>query len=308
MVRFVVRRVLSAIPVVWIVITVTFGLMHAAPGGPWDALGLHKRLDPALERSFDHTYGLDKPLFTQYLIYLKNVARLNFGTSFQQQGTSTLSVIFRGFPYSALIGLFAFVFAVIVGVPIGVLAAVKQNTWADYTSLFTATAGYAIPNFVIGVFLLVIFGVKLGWVSILWQGNWTSYVLPSIVLGLGPAAYLARLARATMLDEIQHDYVRTAKAKGLHGGAVIFGHVVRNAMIPVVTVMGPTIAALVTGTIIIEEVFNVPGMGHLYITSINARDYPVIMGTTLLYAIFIIVGNMLVDITYGLIDPRIKSI
>jgi ABC-type dipeptide/oligopeptide/nickel transport system permease component len=299
--------VLVAIPVLWIVITVTFVLMHAAPGGPWDALSLHKRLDPSLERSYDHTYGLDKPLATQYLIYLRNVAHLNFGTSFAQQGTSTLSVIFRGFPYSALIGLFAFIFAVIVGVPIGILAAVKQNTWADYASLFTATAGYAIPNFVIGVFLLVIFGVKLGWVSILWGGSWTSYVLPSIVLGLGPAAYMARLARATMLEEIQHDYVRTAKAKGLRGGAVIFGHVVRNAMIPVVTVMGPTIAALVTGTIIIEEVFNVPGMGHLYITSINARDYPVIMGTTLLYAVFIIVGNMLVDITYGLIDPRIKS-
>ncbi len=308
MVRFIIRRVIAAIPVLWVVLTVTFILMHAAPGGPWDALGLHKRLDPALERSFDHQYGLDKPLYVQYFIYLKNVLHLNFGTSFQQQGTSALSVIFHGFPYSAKIGLFGFVFAVIVGIPIGILAAVKHNTWADYTSLFAATAGYAIPNFVIGVFLLVIFGVKLGWVSILWQGGWANYVLPSIVLGLGPAAFLARLARATMLDEIQHDYVRTARAKGLRGSAVIFRHVVRNAVIPVVTIMGPTIAALVTGTIIIEEVFNVPGMGHLYITSINARDYPVIMGTTLLYAIFIIVGNMLVDITYGLIDPRIKTL
>ncbi len=308
MVRFIFRRVLSAIPVLWIVITVTFVLMHAAPGGPWDALSVHKRLDPALEASFNHEYGLDKPLYVQYVLYLNNVIHLQFGTSFQQQGTSTLSVIFDGFPYSAMIGLLGFIFAVIIGIPIGILAAVKQNTWADYTSLFAATAGYAIPNFVIGVFLLVIFGAKLGWVSILWQGHWSNYVLPSLVLGLGPAAFLARLSRATMLDEIQHDYVRTAHAKGLRGSAVILRHVLRNAVIPVITIMGPTIAALVTGTIIIEEVFNVPGMGHLYITSINARDYPVIMGTTLLYAIFIIVGNMLVDITYGLIDPRIKSV
>jgi len=307
MVRFVVRRVLSAIPVLWFVITVTFGLMHAAPGGPWDALGVRKRLDPSLEQAFNHAYGLDKPLYEQYLLYLNNVIHLNFGTSFQQQGTSTISVIFTGFPYSAMIGLLGFLFAVVLGLPIGVLAAVKRNTWADYSSLFVATIGYAIPNFVIGVFLLVIFGVKLGWVSILWEGHWQNYVLPSVVLGLGPAAFLARLTRATMLDEIQHDYVRTARAKGLRAGAVIFRHVVRNAMIPVVTIMGPTIAALVTGTIIIEEVFNVPGMGHLYITSISARDYPVIMGVTLLYAVFIIVGNMLVDITYGLIDPRIKG-
>jgi len=306
-VRFVVRRVLSAIPVLWIVITVTFVLMHAAPGGPWDALSVHKRLDPALQAAFNHRYGLDKPLYQQYFIYLNNVIHLNFGTSFSQQGTSTLSVIFTGFPYSAAIGLFGFIFAVIIGIPIGILAAVKQNTWADYSSLFIATIGYAVPNFVIGVFLLVVFGVKLGMGSILWHGHWENYILPSIVLGLGPAAYLARLSRATMLDEIQHDYVRTARAKGLRFTSIVFLHVVRNAIIPVVTIMGPAIASLVTGTIIIEEVFNVPGMGHLYITSINARDYPVIMGTTLLYAVFIIVGNMLVDITYGLIDPRIKS-
>ena len=306
MVRFVARRILSAVPVLWIVITVTFVLMHAAPGGPWDALGVHKRLDPSLEQAFNHAYGLDKPLYQQYLLYLDNVIHMNFGTSFQQQGTSTLAVIFTGFPYSATIGLVAFLFAVALGLPIGILAAVKQNTWADYASLFTATAGYAIPNFVIGVFALVLFGVKLGWVSVLWHGHWQNYVLPSLVLGLGPAAFLARLTRAAMLDEIQHDYVRTARAKGLRRNVVIVRHVVRNAVIPVVTIMGPTIAALVTGTIIIEEVFNVPGMGHLYITSISARDYPVIMGVTLLYAVFIIAGNLLVDISYGLIDPRIR--
>lgn len=307
MLRLILRRLLAAIPVLWIVVTVTFVLMHAAPGGPWDALGMRKRLDPSLEQAFNHVYGLDKPLYQQYLIYLDNVLHLNFGTSFQQQGTSTLSVILSGFPYSAVIGLLAFGFAVAIGLPIGILAAVKQNTWADYASLFAATAGYAIPNFVIGVFALVLFGVELGWVSILWHGQWQNFVLPSLVLGLGPAAFLARLTRAAMLDETRQDYVRTARAKGLRLRSVIFQHVVRNAVIPVVTIMGPTIAALVTGTIIIEEVFNVPGMGHLYITSINARDYPVIMGVTLLYAVFIILGNMLVDISYGLIDPRIRG-
>ena len=307
MIGFILRRVLAAIPVLWIVITVTFGLMHAAPGGPWNALNSRKLLDPALEAAFNHQYGLDKPLYVQYLNYLGNVIHFNFGTSFEQQGTGAAALIMQGFPYSAAIGIVAFIFAVAAGVPLGIRAAVKQNSWIDHTSLFGATAGYAIPSFVIGIFLLVIFGVDLGWVSILWNGSWTNYVLPSIVLGLGPAAFMARLTRATMLEEMHHEYVRTARAKGLRGTVVIVRHVVRNAMIPVVTVMGPTIAALVTGTIIIEEVFNVPGMGHLYITSIDARDYPVIMATTLLYAFFIILGNMLVDITYGLIDPRIKT-
>ena len=307
MISFIVRRVLSAIPVLWIVITVTFFLMHAAPGGPWNALNTKKLLDPALEAAFNRQYGLDKPLYVQYVRYLDDVIHFNFGTSFEQQGTSAVSLIGQGFRYSALIGIFAFIFAVVTGVPLGILAAVKQNTWVDYGSLFGATAGYAIPNFVVGIFLLVIFGVKLDLVSILWNGSWKNYILPSIVLGLGSSAFLARLTRATMLEELHHEYVRTARAKGLRNRIVVFRHVVRNALIPVVTIMGPAIAALVTGTIIIEEVFNVPGMGHLYITSIDGRDYPVIMAVTLLYAFFIIIGNMLVDITYGLIDPRIKS-
>ncbi|HAX25756.1 MAG TPA: ABC transporter permease [Thermomicrobiales bacterium] len=307
MVGFIIRRVLAAIPVLWIVISVTFVLMHLAPGGPWDAMKGKKRLDPALQAAFNHKYGLDKPLYEQYLLYLRDVVRLDFGTSFAQQGSSTFSIIARGFPYSASVGLGAFFFAVIVGIPLGILASTKQNTWVDYISLIGATASYAIPNFVIGVFMLVIFGVKLGWVSILWKGQWSNYVLPSIVLGLGSAAFLARLTRAAMLEELHHEYVRTARAKGLSTRVVIARHVVRNALIPVVTIMGPTIAALVTGTIIIEQIFNVPGMGRLYITSITSRDYPVIMGVTLLYAFFIILGNMLVDITYGLIDPRVKN-
>lgn len=298
---------MAAIPVLWIVATITFFLMHAAPGGPWNALNTKKLLDPSLEASFNQQYGLDKPVYVQYERYLDNVIHFNFGASFEQQGTSAVGLIRQGFRYSATIGLVAFIFAVVTGVPLGILAAVKQNTWVDYTSLFGATVGFAIPNFVIGIFLLVIFGAKLNLVTILWTGHWTNYILPSIVLGLGPSAFMARLARATMLEELHHEYVRTARAKGLRNRIVVFRHVVRNALIPVVTVMGPAIAALVTGTIIIEEVFNVPGMGHLYITSIDARDYPVIMAITLLYAFFIIIGNMLVDITYGLIDPRIKS-
>lgn len=307
MIGFIIRRVLSAIPVLWIVITVTFFLMHAAPGGPWNALNTKKLLDPSLEAAFNRQYGLDRPLYVQYVRYLDDVIHFNFGTSFEQQGTSAVGLIRQGFRYSATIGILAFIFAVVTGVPLGILAAVKQNTWIDYSSLFGATAGYAIPNFVIGIFLLVIFGVKLNLVSILWDGSWKNYILPSIVLGLGSSAFLARLTRATMLEELHHEYVRTARAKGLRNRIVVFRHVVRNALIPVITIMGPAIAALVTGTIIIEEVFNVPGMGHLYITSIDARDYPVIMAITLLYAFFIILGNMLVDITYGLIDPRIKS-
>ncbi|HET9017528.1 MAG TPA: ABC transporter permease, partial [Thermomicrobiaceae bacterium] len=220
MIGFIIRRVLAAIPVLWIVTTVTFVLMHAAPGGPWDALNSRKLLDPALAAAFNHQYGLDKPLYVQYVNYLGNVIHFNFGTSFEQQGTGAGALIMQGFPYSAAIGVCGFIFAVVVGVPLGILAAVKQNSWIDHSSLFGATVGYAIPSFVIGIFLLVIFGVDLGWVSILWTGSWNGYVLPSIVLGLGPAAFMARLARATMLEEMHHEYVRTARAKGLRGTVV----------------------------------------------------------------------------------------
>jgi oligopeptide transport system permease protein len=305
MIRFIVNRVLWTIPVLWLVATVTFVLMHAAPGGPWDAKSAGKQLDPALAASFNRHYGLDKPLWQQYVIYLGNAAHFDFGTSYTQEGTSVVTVIMQGFPYSARIGVYALLLAVATGVPIGILAALKQNTLVDYAGQLFAMIGFSVPSFVLAIFLLVLFAITLPLVPVLFT-DWRSYILPSVVLGAGSAAFLARLTRASMLEILHQDHVRTARAKGLKHRLVVLRHVVRNGLIPVITILGPALAGLITGTIIIENVFGVPGMGYLFIQSITARDYPVIMGTTLFYAVLVVIGNMVVDVTYGLVDPRIR--
>ncbi len=301
------NRVLWMIPVLWLVATVTFFLMHAAPGGPWDAKALSGRnLDPALEASFRRTYGLDEPVVTQYLVYLKNAVQFDFGESYSRRGVPVEDIILAGFPYSARVGLLALLVALAIGIPVGVLAALKHNTLIDYGSLFATTVSYTLPDFVIAIFLLVLFSVQLGWVPILFT-DWRSYILPSLALGLGSAAFIARLTRSSILETIRLDHVRTARAKGLPARSVVTRHVVRNGMIPVITVLGPAFAGLVTGTIIIERVFGIPGMGRLFIDSISTRDYPVIMGVTLFYAFLIVLGNLAVDIGYGFADPRIRE-
>lgn len=308
MVKFLVNRILWTIPVFWLVATVTFFLMHATPGSPWDAQNALNggRLSPTLRESFERQYGLNDPLATQYVRYLGNAVRLDFGESYTQRGQTVKDRIMEGFPFSARIGVYALALAVIIGLPLGVIAALRHNTIVDYVSLFFATIGATVPSFVIGIFLLIIFAVRLNWVPVLWT-DWRNYVLPTVVLGLASSAFIARLARASVLEVLGQDYVRTARAKGLGYSTVVLRHVLRNSIIPVVTILGPALAALITGTIIIENVFGVPGMGYLFIQSIQGRDYPVIMGTTLFYTFFIVIGNLLVDITYGIVDPRIKT-
>ncbi len=304
---YIVRRVLWTIPVLWLVATVTFFLMHSAPGSPWDAKSTQGRqLDPALEASFNRQYGLDKPLFVQYTTYLKNAVMLDFGDSYKQRGKSVTEIIGQGFPYSAKIGVLALAIALLIGIPVGIFAALKHNTMADYLSLFVTTVSYTLPDFVIAIFLLIVFSVNLGWFPILFT-DWRSYILPAVALGTGSAAFIARLTRASVLEVLRLDHVTTARAKGLSNRTVIGRHVVRNSMIPVLTVVGPAFAGLVTGTIIIERVFGVPGMGRLFIDSITSRDYPVIMGVTLFYAFIIVMSNLAVDIAYGFVDPRIRN-
>jgi len=303
----VLNRVLWTIPVLWLVATVTFVLMHAAPGSPWDAASTGGRqMDERLRAAFERRYGLDQPLPRQYLLYLGNALRLDFGDSYSRRGASVVEVIGEGFPYSARIGVFALALAVLIGLPVGVLAALKHNTVLDYGSLFLTTVGYTVPDFVIAIFLIVLFAVRLGWVPVLFS-DWRGYVLPSLALGLGSAAFIARLTRASVLETIGADHVRTARAKGLRARGVIGRHVLRNALIPVITVLGPALAGLVTGTIIIENVFGVPGMSYLFIDSVTSRDYPVIMGTNLFYAFVVVLGNLAVDIGYGLADPRVRA-
>ena len=307
MFQYIVKRVLWTIPVLWLVATVTFFLMHSAPGSPWDAKsGNGRQLDPALEESFNRQYGLDKPLVVQYGTYLKNAVLLDFGDSYKQRGKSVTGVIGQGFPYSAKIGVLALVISLGIGIPVGIYAALRHNTVADYLSLFFTTISYTLPDFVIAIFLLIVFSVKLGWFPILFT-DWRSYILPALALGTGSAAYIARLTRSSVLEALRDDHVTTARAKGLRNRTVIARHVVRNSLIPVLTVVGPAFAGLVTGTIIIERVFGVPGMGRLFIDSITSRDYPVIMGVTLFYAFIIVFSNLLVDIAYGFVDPRIRT-
>ena len=261
---------------------------------------------PALAASFERKYGLDEPLWQQYARYLGNAARFDFGSSFTQEGTDVSEIVLRGFPESATIGVLAFAISLAIGLPIGVLAALKQNTLIDYVSLLLATIGYTLPSFVVAIFFLVIFAVKLEWVPVLFDGG-RSYILPALVLGISGSAFLARLMRSSTLEVMRQDHVRTARAKGLRARMVTGRHIVRNGMIPVITVMGPTLAGLITGTIIIERVFGIPGMGYLFIDSITRRDYPVIMGTTIFYAFIVVLGNLLVDIAYIVADPRIRS-
>jgi ABC-type dipeptide/oligopeptide/nickel transport system permease component len=296
------------IPVLWLVATVTFILMHLAPGSPWDARsGAQGRdLDASLEASFNRQYGLDQPLIVQYLTYLKNAVTFDFGESFVKVNKSVVDVISDGFPYSATIGVLALAIALGIGIPVGVLAASRHNTMVDYVSLFVTTISYTLPDFVIGIFLLIIFAVQFGWFPVLFT-DWRSYILPALALGTGSAAYIARLTRSSVLEASRMEHVTTARAKGLRSRSVMARHIVRNGMIPVITIIGPALAGLITGTIIIESVFAVPGMGRLFIDAINSRDYPVIMGITLFYAFLITLGNLLVDIMYGLADPRIRE-
>ena len=296
------------IPVLWLVATVTFILMHLAPGSPWDARsGAQGRdLDASLEASFNRQYGLDKPLIVQYFTYLKNAVTFDFGESFVKVNKSVVDVIGDGFPYSATIGVLALAIALGIGIPVGVLAASRHNTMVDYVSLFVTTISYTLPDFVIGIFLLIIFAVQFGWFPVLFT-DWRSYILPALALGTGSAAYIARLTRSSVLEASRMEHVTTARAKGLRSRSVMARHIVRNGMIPVITIIGPALAGLITGTIIIESVFAVPGMGRLFIDAINSRDYPVIMGITLFYAFLITLGNLLVDIMYGLADPRIRE-
>ncbi len=307
MLQYVIRRVLWTIPVLWLVATVTFVLMHSAPGSPWDAKSTGGRqLDPSLEASFNRQYGLDEPLLLQYGAYLRNAVTFDFGESFTQRGQTVTEIIGLGFPYSAKIGVLALVLAIVIGIPVGIYAALRQNTFGDYASLFVTTISYTLPDFVIAIFLLIVFSVNFGWFPILFT-DWRSYILPAVALGTGSAAFIARLTRSSVLEALRDDHVTTARAKGLHNRTVIARHVVRNSMIPVLTVVGPAFAGLITGTIIIERVFGVPGMGRLFIDSITSRDYPVIMGVTLFYAFIIVMSNLVVDIAYGFVDPRIRT-
>jgi len=311
MTAYIIRRVLWLIPVLVTVSIITFALMHLTPGGPFDLSSDQKQLPPETYDRMMRTYGLDKPLWQQYLTWAGNAVKLDLGPSLKMKDQNVTDLIRDHFPFSARLGLQALAFAVILGIPIGVIAALRQNTWVDYVALFVATIGIAIPSFVLALYLILLFAVNLNLVQVAptedqYNASLMPWLLPTIALGVQPLAFLARLTRTSMLDAIRQDFVRTARAKGLSSRIVITRHVIKNAMIPVLTVIGPITAGLITGSFIIENIFGIPGIGRFFVQSINSRDYAMIMGTTLFYAFLVAAFNLLVDVTYGLFDPRVK--
>lgn len=306
MLKYTIRRLLLLIPTMFFVAVIVFFLAHAAPGSPFDAKAQgDKGLPLATILKLEEHYGLNRPLPEQFLLYMESVARFDFGNSFRS-GRAVSDIIGDGFPVSAQLGLQALVVALAFSLPLGVISALKQNSMVDYASLFFATIGTTIPSFVIGIFAIYLFGVTLHLLPFVGWSTPQHWVLPTLILALGPMAFLTRITRASMLEAIRQDYVRTARAKGLREQVVVVGHIMKNAMIPVATIVGPATAGLITGSIIIEGLFSIPGIGRLFLQGILARDYPVIMATYLLYAFLICLANLSVDLVYGMLDPRIK--
>ncbi|MBR5419734.1 MAG: ABC transporter permease [Lachnospiraceae bacterium] len=300
---YILKRILLALVTVWVVITVTFFVMHAVPGGPFVG---EKAITEAAQKALEAKYGLDKPLFTQYLTYLKDiVTKFDFGPSLKQRGRTVVQIIGDGMKTSVKIGLIAAVIALILGIVMGSFAALKRNTIADRIIMVLTTAFVSMPSFIMGSLLLVLFAVKL---KILPANGAAAggLILPVITLSLSPMAYITRLTRSSMLDVLGQDYIRTAKAKGVPPVRVIFGHALKNSLLPVITYFGPMLAYIVTGSLVVEQIFAVPGIGRAYITSITGRDYPMIMGTTIILAALIVIMNLLSDILYKIVDPRIN--
>ena len=313
MARYIVRRFLWMIPVLFFISIVTFSLSHAVPGGPFDR---EKRLPAEIIANLNKHYGLDQPMWKQYTDYMgltrkpsgayEGLLQGKFGPSFASR-SRTVNDIFRDhLPVSASLGLVALIIAMGIGLPLGVLAALKQNTFWDYLSMGVAVFGVSVPSIVLGPVFILVFALTLGWFPVAGWGRLDKMVMPAIALGLGSSAIIARLTRASMLQVIREDYIRTARAKGLDERVVTVRHALKNAFIPVATILGPMFAALTTGTFVVEQIFAIPGMGKYFITSVTDRDYPVVMGTILLYAVFLVISNLAVDVTYAFLDPRIQ--
>jgi ABC-type dipeptide/oligopeptide/nickel transport system permease component len=331
--RYIVRRLLWLFIVVFFVSLITFSIARAVPGGPFSG---DKKLPAAVIAQQEKYYKLDAPLWQQYLNYMGAILIpkitegpestsllddhliniplggdytfrwMNFGPSYKDRARTVNDIFRENLPTSFELGFYAFMVAVAIGLPLGVLAALKQNTGWDYGAMSVAIFGVSVPSIALGPIFIWLFAVELGWFLPSGWGSWRQNVLPIIVLGIGGSAVIARLTRASLLQIIREDYIRTARAKGLRENVIIVRHALRNSLIPVVTIMGPIFAFLVTGTLVTETIFGVPGMGKYFVTSITNRDYPVIMGTILFFAIIIVLANLIVDLTYAWLDPRIR--
>ncbi|MEN8699061.1 ABC transporter permease [Bacillus infantis] len=303
MAKYIGKRIIYMIVSLWLIITATFFFMRIAPGNPFTS---EKKLPPEIEANLNAHYGLDQPWYVQYGEYLLRILKWDFGPSFKYKSQTVNDLISEGFPVSLMLGIEAILIAVSIGVVLGVIAALKHNKWQDYTAMIVAVMGISVPSFIMATFLQYFLAIKLGVFPV---ARWESFmhtILPALALAASPMAFIARLTRSSMLEVLANDYIKTAKSKGLSQGVITIKHTIRNAMLPVVSYMGPLSAGIITGSFVIEKIFGIPGLGSHFVLSIANRDYTVIMGVTVFYSVILLVSILLVDIAYGLIDPRIK--
>ncbi|KJK32056.1 ABC transporter permease [Paenibacillus sp. P2(2022)] len=303
---YILKRLFTMLITLWIIVTLTFIIMHIIPGDPFS--NDSKTIPEAVLQNMRARYNLDKPLAVQYVLYLKNLLVLDMGPSIQSKTTDVNMLIARGFPPSALLGIQSIVVAIIAGISLGTLAALHHNRPLDYISMFIAIVGISVPSFILAPLLIKYVAVKWHLLPVASWGTWQHTVLPSLALAVSPLAVIARFMRTSMLEVMHEEYIRTAKAKGLSSWAVVIRHGLRNAMIPVLSFIGPLFASVITGTFVVEKIFAIPGIGKYFVDSIFNRDYPVIMGTTIFYSAILVVTLFLIDISYRLVDPRIKLV
>jgi oligopeptide transport system permease protein len=306
MTGYLVRRLLISVPTLLVIVTVAFFMMRVAPGGPFDQ---ERALPPEIERNMLAAYNLDAPLLVQYWDYLKGVIHGDFGPSFKYQDFSVAELLLSGFPASLRVGGIAIALAVVVGITLGTIAALRQNSGIDYAVMATAMTGIAIPNFVMAPLLTLLLGVHLGWLPVAgWGGGAPKFlILPVIALALPQIAYIARLTRGSMIETLNANFVRTARAKGLRERIVVVRHALKGALLPVVSYLGPATAQVMTGSVVIETIFGIPGIGRYFVQGALNRDYTLVMGTVIVYAVLIILLNLVVDLLYGLLDPKVKQ-
>ena len=302
MLKYLLKRIVSAILAVFILITATFFLMHMVPGSPF----LSERMTPQVKANLEKKYGLDKPLISQFGIYLERLSEGDMGTSLLKKGRTVTGIIDEKFQYSATLGLLAIVLAIVVGVPLGVLAAIHHEKLVDRLVMLFTTIFISVPGFVFGTLLLVVFCAILKIAPATWNNSVSNYILPVIALSFYPICYITKLTRSSMLETLGQDYIKTAHAKGLSARTVHFKHALKNSLIPVISYIGPLTAFLITGTFAVEKLFSVPGLGRFFVDSVSNRDYPVIMGTTIFLGCIMVLMNLVVDVVYSLVDPRIK--
>ncbi|MCF6460873.1 ABC transporter permease [Clostridium sp. Cult3] len=303
MAKYIIKRVAISLITIWAIITITFILMHSVPGNPFRS---ESKMPPGVYENLLKKYGLDKPLHEQYVIYLKRLLKGDFGESMKSRVETVNDMIKRGFPVSAYLGLQALIIALCFGPALGAMAALNQNRWPDYLSMIIAILGISVPSFILGTVFIQFLARNISWLPIAGWGTFKHTILPSLALAMMPLAYIARLMRSSMLEVLGQDYIKTAKSKGISKGAVILKHAVRNAILPIISVLGTLVSNLLVGSFVVEKIFGIPGLGMAFVSSISNRDYTLIMGTTIFYAIILILMLLFVDIAYIFVDPRIK--